>query len=337
MILIRGIKGESYARRIEKGIVDCRDILSALLDPPVTGYEYSDYCEKNLVRALSYFWKKDSVDLRHPDFLHSLLIDFYIPHIYLTYFHVLNEHSLEWLDKFDDDYQFIAMNVKIDRLTGTAIGNEFFGAKMSYVDSICELEQDGFRGFQAACMCSIENLFKNKEDMMTSLQIYNTLFFALLCREQDQKFTDIENEFRIIAYDCPRIKGKIARQESREATLTGKTGIKYSGVLQAGEDTVFKSNMKVLKNPEKSLYDILVEEQGMVTLDSRFKPIDIGVISDDYGYLGNKQNCAAFINKMLACKPQDIYVDRTIRKEYKISDIPDAVFAPGHLGVDYSR
>ena len=55
MILIRGIKGEVYARKIEEGIVDCRDMLSALLQPPVTGYEYSDYYEKNLVKALSFF------------------------------------------------------------------------------------------------------------------------------------------------------------------------------------------------------------------------------------------------------------------------------------------
>lgn len=49
-----GIKGESYARKIENGIVDCRDVLSALLHPPVTGYAYSDYYEKNLVKALTY-------------------------------------------------------------------------------------------------------------------------------------------------------------------------------------------------------------------------------------------------------------------------------------------
>lgn len=103
--------------------------------------------------------------------------------------------------KFEDDYQFIALNVKIDRLTQTAIGNEFFGAKMSYVDSIRQLNQDGTNDFYAACMCSLENLFVDKSDMIMSLQIYNTLSFALLCREQDEKFTDIENEFRIIAYD----------------------------------------------------------------------------------------------------------------------------------------
>ena len=73
MILIRGIKGETYARKIENGIVDCRDILSSLLDPPVTGYEYSDYYEKNLFKALSSFSCKGFAELHGPSFLYSLL------------------------------------------------------------------------------------------------------------------------------------------------------------------------------------------------------------------------------------------------------------------------
>lgn len=275
MILIRGIKGESFARKIEKGIVDCRDVLSTLLHPPVTGYKYSDYYEKNFVKALTYLINENAKDLRNPRFLYSLLIDYYIPHIYLTYFHILNERSLEWLDKFDDDYQFIALNVKIDRITQTAIGNEFFGAKMSYVDSIRQLTQDGTNAFHAACMCSLENLFTDKRDMMTSLQIYNTLAFALLCREQDEKFTDIENEFRIIAYDCPRIQNGIMRQVPREVTILGKTGIEYKGILNAGVNPILKSNLCTLNNPNKLLSDILYEEQGMVTLDSQFKSINI--------------------------------------------------------------
>ena len=32
MILIRGIKGEQYARKIKKGIVDCRDVAGAAGD-----------------------------------------------------------------------------------------------------------------------------------------------------------------------------------------------------------------------------------------------------------------------------------------------------------------
>lgn len=335
MILIRGIKGESYARKIEKGIVDCRDILSALLQPPITGYEYSDYYEKNLVKALAYFTDENKGDLHNPGFLHSLLIDYYIPHIYITYFHILNERSLEWLDKFDDDYQFIALNVKIDRITQAAIGNEFFGAKMSYVDSISQLNQDNANGFYAACMCSLENLFTNKSEMMPSLQIYNTLSFALLCREQNEKFTDIENEFRIIAYDCPRMQDGIMKQTPRDVTILGKSGVEYKGVLNAGKDSVLTSNLCVLNNPNKFLSNILIEEQGMVTLDSRFKSINICDISDDYKYLGGKIKCAQYIKKMIKCKPKDTYVNRTVLKKYKINAISDAVFMPGYQKVEY--
>lgn len=335
MILIRRIKGESYARKIEKGIVDCRDVLSSLLQPPVTGYEYSDYYERNLVKALTYLTNEDEKNFHNPRFLYSLLIDYYVPHIYLTFFHILNERSLEWLDKFDDEYQFIALNVKIDKLTKTAIGNEFFGAKMLYVDSIRKLSQDGYKNFYAACMCSIENLFVNKKDMAMPLRIYNTLSFALLCREQDEKFTDIENEFRIISYDCPKIQNGVREQIPREVTISGKTGAKYKGVLKAGENVVFKSNLCVLRNSDKLLGDILEEEQGMVTIDSQFKPINIGDISDDYKYLGGKANCADYIKKMLDHPSKDIYVNRTIRKKYKISDISDAVFVPGYQKVEY--
>ena len=335
MILIRGIKGETYARKIEKGIVDCRDLLSALLFPPVTGYEYSDYFEKNLVKALTYLTGKDDKDFRNPQFLYSILIDHYIPHIYLTYFHILNDHSLEWLDSFDDDYTFIAIDVKIDRITQAAIGNEFFGAKMAYVDSIRQLRQDGTSRFYAACMCSIEDLFTDKRDMIMPLRIYNTLSFALLCREQDDRFTDIENEFRIIAYDCPRIQNGRLQQVQRMATISGASGFSYKGVLTAGIDSVFKSIPYVLNNPNKLLSELLFEEQGKVTLDSKFKSINVRHIADKYIYLGKKTDCAKYIKETIKNKPKDIYVDRTVRKEYKMGDIPDAVFLPGYQEVEY--
>lgn len=335
MILIRGIKGESYAKRIEKGIVDCRDILSALLCPPKTGYKYSDFYEKNLVKALSYLTGKEYPNLQEPDFLYSLLIDYYIPHIYVTYFHILNECSLEWLDNFDEEYHFIAIDVKLDRITKTAIGNEYFGDKMSYVKSIRECSQEGNKGYYTACMCSIENLFENKKELVPSLKVYNTLAFPLLCREQDEKFTDIENEFRIIAYDCPRIENGLLTQIPRETTIYGKSGIKYKGILKARMNTEFESNSCFLKNPNKSLNCVLRDEQGLITMDSSFKAIDINAISSDYNFIGGKDACAAFIKKMLICKPNDKYVGRTRLRKHKISDMKDAVYLSSHETVEY--
>ena len=73
----------------------------------------------------------------------------------------------------------------------------------------------------------------------------------------------------------------------------------------------------------------------MVTLDSRFKSINICDISDDYKYLGGKMNCAKYIKKMLKCKPKDIYVNRTILKEHKMSDISEVAFMPSYQKVEY--
>lgn len=335
MILIRGIRGEKYARKIEKGNVDCRDVLSTLLDPPKTGYEYSDYYEKNLVKALSFLVNEDKIDLHNPAFLYSILTDYYIPYIYLTYFHVLNEHSIEWLDKFEDDYKFIALDAKIDRNTQTVIGDGFFGSKMEYVHSIHQLNQKDSSRLYAACMCSIENLVKSRTNMLFSLKLYNTLAFALFCREQDEKFTDIENEFRIIAFDCPAVEEHTIKQIPRNITVIGKNGIKYAGQLKANENTVLKSKAYVLSNPYKSLRDIVFEANGNISIDSKFKPINICHISDNYKYIGDKDDCKKFIQEILKSNTQNTYVNKTKKRILKLEDISDAKFTTGFFKVKY--
>lgn len=334
MIIIRGIKGEQYAKKIKKGIVGCRDILSALLSPPLTGYEYSDYYEKNLVKILTYFTGESEIKLNNPKFLYSLLIDYYIPYIYLTYFHILNETSLEWLTKFDDNYQFIAASVKIDKLTQTTIGNEFFGIKMRYVDSIKQLSQKDINNVYIANMCSIENLFYDKLDMYEMLNIYNTLSFPLVYREVDDKITDIENEFRIIAYDCPRIVNGMRKQISRKAFISTQSGNKYKGILNPGQDSMFINDLRILNSPNKLLSEIINDEQGKICINSIFKEININEISYDHEYFRSKDECATYIKKMLKYKPKDIYVDRTILKEYKTDDLSNIIFLPSYQKVE---
>lgn len=335
MILIRGIKGDNFARKIENGLVGCRDVFSSLLDPPETGYEYSNYYEKNLVKALSYFGSDNPGTLHDPDFLYSLFIDPFIPHIYLTYFHILNEQSIEWLNKFDDDYSFIAINVKIDRNTGTAIGDKYFGAKMAYINDIRYVDQRENNLFRAACMCSFEKLFTNKLEMNLPLKIYNTLFFPLLCREQDKKFTDIENEFRFFTFDCPKPKENGWTQIAKNITLRGESGCVYYGTLCAGENTHFKSDLRILNKSTKTLREILLEEKGKVTLDSTFKDIDIRDISDSYKYIGGKKDCLNYIRQTLKNPPPDIYVNRTILKSYPLRNSENLLFLPGYCDVLY--
>lgn len=334
MILIRGMKNEAYARKIQRGIVDCRDILSALLKPPITGYAFSDYYEKNLVKALLQIFPVD--DFHTPQVLYSILNDYFIPHIYLTYFHVLNENSLEWLNNFDDEYYFIALNVKIDKITQAAIGHEYFGTKMTYANSIRDIRQDGSNPFYAACMCSLEHLFSNQSDIIFPLNLYNTLAFPLLCRELDNRFTDIENEFRIIAYDCPRLTTTGVKQMPRIVTITGSSGNKYTGSLDPScPNPIFRSDLCIARDPHKTLKEILSEEHGRITISSQFKSINIQDISDDYKYLGNKISCTNYIKQMIEYPPKDIYINRTVYRTYNLTNIPDARFFPGYQNINY--
>lgn len=38
---------------------------------------------------------------------------------------------------------------------------------------------------------------------------------------------------------------------------------------------------------------------------------------------------------MLKCQPKDIYVNKTIRRKYKKSDVSDAMFMPSYYRVEY--
>ena len=46
-------------------------------------------------------------------------------------------------------------------------------------------------------------------------------------------------------------------------------------------------------------------------------------------------DCAKYIKKMLKYKPKDVYVNRTILKESKMSDISEVEFMPSYQKVEY--
>lgn len=224
-------KGKRICKKINQGIVDCRDLLSTLLDPPHTGYRYSDYFEKNVVQALSFLAGRDCYDIHDKCVLANALMDRYVPHIYATYFHILNEKSYEWLESFDDDYDFIMVEVNLDKLTNTAIGSGYIGAQMHYVNNILDHRQESFLDLYSATMVSFEPFPNNIDIHAQAIILFNTLAFPLLCREVNEKFTDIEHEFRFIALDLPFVEQSCQHHLFKEISLLGKTGDRVSRSL----------------------------------------------------------------------------------------------------------
>lgn len=81
------------------------------------------------------------------------------------------------MDNFNDDFSFIAINARLDRITNIVIGNQYFGAKMQYIDDISDVDQVGYHPFYTAVLCSIEHLFKNKLNLEEPIVMYNTFVF----------------------------------------------------------------------------------------------------------------------------------------------------------------
>ena len=184
-------------------------------------------------------------------------------------------------------------------------------------------------------MCSIEDDFPNKLDLLEPERVYNTLSFPLLLREQDSKFTDIENEFRLIAFDCPKIHNRIRTQINRDISINGDSGIKYKGVIYAGKDYKLKSSNCMLVNPDKSLSSVLKEENGKISIDSVFKPVNINSIASSYRFIGDKKACEEYILKMQNRIERDILVDKTVMRKYTWDEVKNAKFARSKKIVKY--
>ena len=91
----------------------------------MTGYEFSDYYEKNFVKAAAALYGKEISMSRN--FLYDLMIHYVVPHMYLTYFHNWNPKSLgKWLIVLRMGIALLWL-MQLDQLTQTAIGHEYFG------------------------------------------------------------------------------------------------------------------------------------------------------------------------------------------------------------------
>ena len=90
-------------------------------------------------------------------------------------------------------------------------------------------------------------------------------------------------------------------------------------------------------NPNKMLSSILRDEHGGITIDSKFKPIDIRKISNDYRFLGGKAECEKYIKEMLIRKPKEKYVNRTVLRKHNLNDenMKDAKYVSGYEKVEY--
>lgn len=316
MVLIRGIYGERYARKIEKGIVSFHDLLSTLAERNESMYEYSDYDEtiiKYIVR-----------DSMHPALNESefppeisnklyLILNPIIPHMYATYFHIVNQNSISWIDNFNDnDVHFIYIEPKIDKVSGNMIGKNLLGRDMKYVQHAREHEVSDFLLNTTGMVCIFDNDLKRKptlEQVESHLGAFVRILHGFYTRMIMSKFTDSENEFRILFKTPTYISRKTGLYNSRNPRLlTLKIdSIEYRGYI---EFDLFSlgciSTIDVYlhsKTPEfgkiNTTLSTEIKKGAQFSLVPDFLDVDIRKDTNRYGYIGNKEDCKAFVMKAL--------------------------------------
>lgn len=321
MILIRGIYGEDYAKRINEGIVGFGDLLSVLLKPAKTGYARSDYEESYIRQLYAEIFEINEYKQgkRYNEYLDSALTtNQFVPNLFLSSFHILNDKSLKWLnDNFDDkaNFVFIIPILHCFNKSKNCVYKNIIGREMQYVNSYNDY---GFVDFEMSTigLTSIVNddlsfsKLSNFDAISSYIELTFNTFKAVFTRVVDDKYDESENEFRFVYKPNNKIssKGVLYPNEDRRYTFC-INGIKYIG-MQITEDfegyirpDIFlvplpPANANI--TPTTYLSEFVKEKE--ISLDRSFIDVDIKPIAKKYGYIGNKADCQVFIEKYLSNK-----------------------------------
>lgn len=351
MILIRGIRGHEHAKKIERGLVSCRDLLSTVVSAETSGYVYAGYYERYFMTAFKQLYKQQEEKDHTALAIHMALSDF-IPEMYITYFHILNDESEKWLEEsFTDDYEFIYYIPKIDKFTGELINKDYTGQKVRYVDQISNEEKDQ-KQFISHWPLTLMNQPDIDAAYVSSILAtsYNALLYPLFQRVKDQKFGEIENEFRIIKFNMPfEIDQNFNITYKNPRTFrVSINGNKYNGHIVKYTQTPFplekRDMILTAENPlfvrqnESLMY--LYSNGARISFESQFCDLDLKSMSSEYGYIGGKNDCLNFIKKARNSKYYCSNDTKTIIR-FRHIDInkqpPKYHWMPPYSYVDYSE
>lgn len=312
MILLRGIRGEQYARKIQNGFIGFRDLLSTLLNTNYTGYNFSDYTEdyvnsmlcKMVSPPLNYdaFNKTDQENM-------ALLFHPIVPYIYLTYFHILNADSQKWLKEFDDDMKFIFIEPRIDPVSKNLIGDKYVGRKLDYIENCAEADFMDFLGETNGILQFIDEDIKNGVNYELAINYASyvaSLMLRLFTRVTNKKYTRNENEYRIVLKIPTVIDSSIGgffpeTKRRYDITINNNeyTGEMKAMVLEIGilSFDIFLKAKRVITNNQKIFFTEEVLKGSTYKLNSDFLDVDLKGSLLSFGYIGDKHACRRFIQE----------------------------------------
>lgn len=313
MILLRGINGEHYAQRINSCMVGFRDLLSTLLNTNYTGYNFSDYYEKYVCDV---FLKGMAPRLNHSLFNSSelkklmLIFNMSIPYFYLTYFHILNEQSEYWLEQFDDDMHFIYIEPIIEPNFQNMIGENYLGRRVDYIKNYNNYDLSRFIANTMGLSQFVQKGIENGVDINIAYNyssLIANILMSLFNRVIDDRFNQIENEFRIVYLVPTHFNGlgELVPEEERIFNVL-INGNNFHGRVEITRDSYnikhcelsLQADSILIRNHKTELIEEILEG-NTYKIDSTFKEINLQDSLKSYAYIGNKEDCREFIRRHL--------------------------------------
>lgn len=326
MLLIRGYNEEQYAREIETGKIGFRDLLNTLLYPENNGYRFSDYYEKEIIEAAieANPFELDLENTPH-DIAQQLNLIFnpFIPHFYLSYFHIVNEKSEEWLNNsFGENAHFIYAVPKLQKLDGMdemLYDQNLIGSQMIYLpeDGVARTAKRLIQkaGIVALMQNELDACKPYRSANMDVCMAMNNVITSVCCeafaRRCAGEFDDRENEFRLI-YKTPTPyvpeTGFFEPIEKRPLSIN-VDGFQYSGTVvnrmvetpwgcHKIHNLILETNSPMVAKPITTIRQVIETGREFRVLP-HFKPISIRHAFSSYGYIGGKEKCRQFIVREL--------------------------------------
>ena len=329
MILIRGFNQEGFARDIEKGRIGFHDLLTTLLYPENNGYKLSDYYEESLIEAASMIspFELDCEDASDEIKRQlNLLFNPFIPHFYLSYFHILNHHSENWLDQnFSDDSHFIYAIPKLQKLDNVNVdemlyGRNMIGSRMVYLpkEGIARTNEMAIQ--KAGMVYLMQNELdachrKGTKVTLDLAEALSNMIIAVCCeafaRRCDDRFDESENEFRII-YKTPTPYSTdegIFDADKKRPFSALVDGIPYEGTFfhkslpllngyHQTHNLLLETHSPMVAEPITTIKHVIDSKRNFKLLP-HFLSVNIMHSFSQYGYIGNKEKCREFIEDKL--------------------------------------
>lgn len=322
-LLIRRFDREEHAREINKGKLGCRSLLSCLFTKTNGSYRFVDYFEETFACELfdkqSYFIPQAVCLPKSKQYLIRALCDPILLGTYMTFTHAVDpEITPSWLDNQDGGYYAFLVPHYEYKTYFIGHNEEYIvsGQKMHYVDRPEDINPRTTNMSNPWIAPALDDLFTggvptNEAELF--VRRYTLLFAALFNRVLGKGTSLIENEFRIFRWDRRHNLWGVSQSNSRpllhRLVVDGKTylvkppllfqpalplcGPWYQLVTYPEQDPSHPINLIELLNSSNDAFPYLT-----------FEYIDLNLVAEKWGYIGNHDKCRTFVDSWLEGKRQ---------------------------------